>query len=76
MLVSEKTIQAEVLSNFSKWVILGRNSAKGSKNLATNVIKNPARGLEKGARIKSAAVSRNLRQIYLRFPTRFFFAHS
>ena len=57
MLVSDNTIKAEGLGKFFK--NLGKASAKAGKKLATNVLNNPARALEIGADIGSAAVSRN-----------------
>ena len=38
---------------------MGRNSAKGGKKIATNVMKNPGTALEIGAKIGSAAVIKN-----------------
>ena len=38
---------------------MGTISAKAGKNLANNVIKNPARALEIGANVPTAAASRN-----------------
>ena len=57
MTVSDKTIQAEALSSFFK--SLGKTSARSGKKLATNVIKKPARSLEIGANVATAAASRN-----------------
>ena len=57
MIVSDNTIQAEGLGSFFK--NLGKISAKASKKLATNVLKNPARALEIGANVGKAMVSRN-----------------
>ena len=57
MIVSENTIQAEGLSIFFK--NRGKISAKAGKKLATNALKNPARFLEIGANVATAAASRN-----------------
>ena len=57
MTVSDKTIQAEGLGSF--FIILGKISPEASKNLATNALKNPARFLEIGANVATAAASRN-----------------
>ena len=54
--VSDSTIKAEGLSSFFK--NLEKISAEGKK-LATNVLKNPARALEIGANVATAAASRN-----------------
>ena len=57
MTVSDSTIKAEGLSSFFK--NLGKISAKAGKKLATNVLKNPARALEIGANVATAAASRS-----------------
>ena len=57
MIVTDNTIKAESLSSFFK--NLGMISAKAGKKLATNLIKNPARALEIGANVATAAASRN-----------------
>ena len=57
MTVSDDTIKAEGLSSFFK--NLGKISPKAGKKLATNVLKNPARALEIGANVATAAASRN-----------------
>ena len=57
--VSDKTIQAEGLGSFFK--CLGRISAKAGKKLATNVLKNQGRALEKSSNIATAAASRSLK---------------
>ena len=57
MIVSDNTIKAEGLGSFFK--NLGKISAKASKKLATNALKNPARFLEIGANVATAAVSKN-----------------
>ena len=57
LIVSDDTIKAEGLGEFFK--NLGKNFAKASKNLATNALKNPTRFLEIGAKLATAAVSKN-----------------
>ena len=57
MTVSDKTIRGEGLGSFFK--NLGKISAKAGKKLATNAIKNPAKFLEIGANVATAAVSKN-----------------
>ena len=57
MIVSDNTTKAEGLSSFFK--NLGNISAEAGKKLATNVLKNPARTLEIGANVATAAASRN-----------------
>ena len=57
MIVSDNTIQAEGLGDFFKK--LGKIFAKAGKKLATNALKNPARFLEIGASVATAAASRN-----------------
>ena len=57
MTVSDNTIKSEGLGGFFK--NLRKNSAKAGKKLATNALKNPARFLEIGANVATAAASRN-----------------
>ena len=57
MTVSDNTIKAEGLGIFSK--NLAKISATAGKKLATNALKNPARFLENGANVATAAASRN-----------------
>ena len=57
MIVSDNMIQAEELGSFFK--NLGKISAKVGKKLATNELKNPARFLEIGANVATAAAGRN-----------------
>ena len=57
MTVSDNTKKAEGLSSFFK--NLGKISAKAGKKLATNALKNPARAIEIGANVTTAAASRN-----------------
>ena len=62
MFVSDNTIQAEGLGSFFK--ILEKISAKGSKKLATHILKNPGRSLEIGANVATAAAGRNQKMYY------------
>ena len=57
MTVSDNTIKAEGLGSFFKK--LGKTSAKASKKLATNALKNPASFFEIGANVATEAASRN-----------------
>ena len=57
MTVRDNTIKAEGLGSFFK--SLGIIPAKAVKNLATDALKNPARFLEIGSNIATAAASRN-----------------
>ena len=57
MIVSDNTIQAEGLGDFSK--NLGKVSSKAAKKLAKSALKNPSRFLEFGANVATAAVSKN-----------------
>ena len=57
MTVSDHTIKAEGLGSFFK--NLGKISAKAGKKLATNALRNPARFLDIGANVATAAASRN-----------------
>ena len=57
MTVSDNTTKAVGLCSFFK--NLGKISAKAGKNLATNALKNPAKFLEIGANVATAAASRN-----------------
>ena len=66
MTASDKTIQAEGLSSFFK--NLGKISAKAGKKLATNVLKNPARALEIGVNVATAAASRNPKNVLSTLP--------
>ena len=59
MTVSDNIKKAEGLGSFFK--TLGKISAKAGKKLATNALKNPARFLEIGANVATAAASRNLK---------------
>ena len=73
MTVSDSTIKAEGLSSFFK--NLGNISAKAGKKLATNVLKNPARALEVGANVATAAASRNLKAALSTLPEVIKFYH-
>ena len=57
MTFSDNTIKAEGLG--SSFKNLGEISAKASKELATNALRNPARFLGNGANVATAAVSKN-----------------
>ena len=57
MTVSDNTIKAEGLGSFFK--NLGKISAEAGKKLATNALKNPARFLEIGVNVATAAANRN-----------------
>ena len=57
MIVSDNTTQAEGLG--SLFQNLEKISAKAREKLATNALKNPARSLEIGANVATAAASRN-----------------
>ena len=74
MNVSENTIQAEGLGDFFK--NLGKVSSKAAKKLATNALKNPARFLEIGANVASAAASRNPKAALSTLPEVINFYHS
>ena len=55
--VSDNIIQAEGLISFFK--VLGKISATAGKKLATNVLKNPGRGLDITANFATAGASRS-----------------
>ena len=57
MTVSDNNINAEGLGSFFK--NLGKTPAKAGKKLATTALKNPARFLEIGVNVATAAASRN-----------------
>ena len=57
MIVSDKVIQAEGLSNFFK--NLGKKGLNVSKKMAKNVLSNPGRALDLTPKIATAAASRN-----------------
>ena len=71
--VGDNTIKAEGLSSFFKnW---GKISARAGKKLATNVLKNPARALEIGANVATAAASRNPKNVLSTLPEVLNFYH-
>ena len=74
MTVSDDTIKAEGLASFLK--NLGRISAKAGKKLATNALKNPARFLEIGANVATAAAIRNLKAALSTLPEVINFYHT
>ena len=57
MIVSDNVIQAEGLGDFFR--SLGKVSSRAAKKLATNALKNPARFLEIGANVATAAATKN-----------------
>ena len=60
MTVSDNTIKAEGLGDFSK--NLGKKGLNVSKKMAKNVLSNPGRALDLTAKIATAAASRNSEQ--------------
>ena len=66
MIVSDNTIQAEGLGNFSK--NQGKKGLNVSKKMAKNVLSNPGRGLDLTAKIARAAASRNSKQALSTLP--------
>ena len=66
MMVSDNTIQAEVLGDFFK--NLGKSSVKVGKKLAKNVLSNPGRALDLTAKIATAAASKNSKQALSTLP--------
>ena len=60
MTVSDDTIKAEGLGDFSK--NLGKKGLNVSKKMAKNVLSNPRRALDLTAKIATAAASRNSKQ--------------
>ena len=73
MTLSDKTIQAEGLGSFFE--ILGNVSAKAGKKIATIVLGNPARALEIGANVATAATSRNPKAALSTLPEAIKFYH-
>ena len=57
MIVSDNVIQAEGLGDFFKK--LGKVSSRAAKKLAANALKHPARFLEIGANVATAAATKN-----------------
>ena len=74
MTVSDNTIKAENLGSFFK--NLGKISAKVGKKLATNALKNPARFLEFGANVATAAASINPKAALSTLPEVINFRHT
>ena len=74
MTVSDNTIKAEGLFIFFK--VLGKISAKLGIKLDTNVLKNPARALEVGANVATAAASRNSKAALSTLPEVIIFYHT
>ena len=72
--VSDNTIQAEGLGEFFK--NLGKVSSKAAEKIATNALKNPARLLEIGANVATAAVSRNPKAALSTLPEVISFCHT
>ena len=61
------------------WVVLkiiGKNSVKAGKELATTVLKNTTRALQTGAKVGSAAVSKNLKKVLSSDPDVITFYHT
>ena len=74
MIVSDNTIKAEGLGSFFK--NLGKIPAKAGEKLATNALKNPARFLEIGANVATAAASRNRKAALSTLPEVINFYHT
>ena len=74
MIVSDNTIQAEVLGDFFK--NLGKISAKAGKKLAKNVINNPGRALDLTAKIATAAVTKSPKAALSTLPEVITFYHT
>ena len=74
MTVSDNTIKAEGLGDFFR--NLGKVSSKAAKKLATNALKNPARFLEIGANVATAAASRNPKSALSTLPEVINFCHT
>ena len=66
MIVSDNTIQAESLGDFSK--NLGKKGLNVSKKMAKNVLSNTGRALDLTAKIATAAASRNSKQVLSTLP--------
>ena len=66
MIVSDTTIEAEGLGEFFK--NLGKKRLNVSKKRAKNVLSNPGRALDLTAKIATAAVSRNSKQVLSTLP--------
>ena len=74
MIVSDNTIQAEGLGDFSK--NLGKISAKAGKKLAENVISNPGRALDLTAKIATAAATKSPKAALSTLPEVIIFYHT
>ena len=74
MIVSDNVIQAEGLGDFFKY--LGKASSKAAEKLARNALKNPARFLEIGANVATAAVSKNPKAVLSTLPEVINFYHT
>ena len=74
MTVSDIRIKAEGLGSFFK--ILRKISAKASKKIATNEVKNPAIFLEFGANVAMAAVSKYPKAVLSALPEVINFYHT
>ena len=71
MIVTNIIIQAEGLVSFFK--VLGKIFAKAGKKLATNVIKNPVRGLQITSNLLLQLQLKALKQLYHRYLKFLFF---
>ena len=74
MIVSDNTIEAEVLTDSFKNV--GKSSVKVGKKLNKNVIKNPSRALDITANIATAAASRTPKNVLSALPEVINFYHT
>ena len=74
MIVSDNVIQAEGLGDFFKK--LGKVSSRAAKKLATNALKNPARFLEIGANVATAAATKNPKAALTTLPEVINFYHT
>ena len=61
MTLSDDTIKAEGLGDF--FIYLGKKGLYVSKKMAKNVLSNPGRALDLTAKIYTAAVSKNSKQL-------------
>ena len=66
MIVSDNVIQGEILGDFFK--NLGKKGLNVSKKMAKNVLSNPGRALGLTAKIATAAVSKNSKQVLSTLP--------
>ena len=74
MIVSDNTIQAEGLSDFSK--NLGESSVKVGQKIAKNVLKVPSRALDNNPNIATAAASRSFKNVLSTLPEAKSFYHT